>query len=145
MPSVVMAASNVLHVHSFCKDTSTSSIINFLSSSSPTSPCHPLSARYFMNFASSSARSTPVMSGTNKYVTMIPVMPQMAAIMKVHLRCHHHQSNSKQASTEDYIGNTKHALLAEMELNRRECLGTDRRTRLTYRSRNAVERTSNAI
>jgi hypothetical protein len=83
------------------------------------------------------------MSGTKKYVTMIPVTPQMAAMMKVHLHCHHHQSNSKQASTEnDYIGNKKYALLAEMELNRRKCLGTDCRTRLTYRSRDAVERTS---
>lgn len=39
-----------------------------------------------MNLASSSAKSTPVMSGTNKYVMMIPSAPNMAATMNVHLQ-----------------------------------------------------------
>lgn len=39
-----------------------------------------------MNLASSSARSTPVISGTKKYVTRTPVTPQIAAMMNVHLQ-----------------------------------------------------------
>ncbi len=38
-----------------------------------------------MNRASSSARSTPVISGMKKYVIRIPRTQQIAAIMNVHL------------------------------------------------------------
>ena len=56
------------------------------SSSSPISPSHPFSTRYFINSASSSAKSALFFSGTKKYVKKIPSKPQIAAIMKVQLK-----------------------------------------------------------
>jgi len=41
-------------------------------------PFQPFSLRYAKNFASSSARSTPVISGTKKYVNAIPSVPHIA-------------------------------------------------------------------
>lgn len=59
--------------------------IRSMSSSSPTAPSQPLLLRYSMNCASSSTRSTPVISCTKKYVIRIPRTQQIAAIMNVHL------------------------------------------------------------
>lgn len=50
---------------------------------SPRVPVHPLSVKYSTNFRSSSERSIPVISGTKRYVTSIPVVPQRAVYYNI--------------------------------------------------------------
>ena len=102
-------------------------------SCSPTSPCQPCASRYSMNAMSSSARSLPVMSGTNAQVTKTPVTPQMAAMMNVQLK-------GLLVNSSVYVYN---APLAQVILNGGECLSPDSGTRLAHGSTESITGASN--